>query len=154
MLDTSIADYEKGSGEKSDNKVLSKAYYNRGMCRVMLGLRKEGRADLEKSNELNHSDNTIKAIQLCDRIIQQDDTFKLQEATAVQMGGSTSASQTEILSNADVIAMSQAKMSDSLINSKIKNSTCSFDVTTKGLLALKKAGVSDAVIEVMTQRPH
>jgi tetratricopeptide (TPR) repeat protein len=156
MLDAAIADYEKSSGDNVDRKLLSKAYYNRGMCRVILGMRKEGRADLEKSNEFNHSDNAIKAIQLCDRIIQQDETFKLQEATAIQLGApkSTSESSQEILTNADVIAMSQAKMSDSLITAKIKSSKCNFDVTTKGLLALKKAGVSDAVIEMMTQRPH
>jgi hypothetical protein len=52
----------------------------------------------------------------------------------------------------DVVKMAQAKMSDSIIVKKIKNSACSFDTSADGLVKLKNAGVSEAVIEAMVEK--
>jgi hypothetical protein len=57
------------------------------------------------------------------------------------------------LSNDDVIKLVQAKMSDSIIIKKIKNSACSFDTSADGLVKLKQAGVSEEVIEAMVDKP-
>lgn len=55
----------------------------------------------------------------------------------------------EALTNADVLKLVEAKLSDDLIISKIRASACSFDTDTDTILKLKSQGVSDAVIQAM-----
>lgn len=54
------------------------------------------------------------------------------------------------LTNKDVIDMVSAKLSDAVIIDEIHKSPCKFLTAPDDLIALKKAGVSDAVIEAMT----
>ena len=61
-------------------------------------------------------------------------------------------SQTEVLTNADVIAMSKAKLSSEVIIEKIKTADANFDVTTKALIELKTESVEDAVIAAVVKR--
>lgn len=51
-----------------------------------------------------------------------------------------------VLTNKDLIQMGQLGMGDAIIISQIESSTNEFDVSTPGLLELKKSGLSDAVI--------
>jgi len=53
------------------------------------------------------------------------------------------------MTNRDVIRLVTAKISDDVIIAKIRQSKTRFDMSTDGLVALKQAGVSDAVIAVM-----
>jgi hypothetical protein len=53
------------------------------------------------------------------------------------------------MTNADVLKMVEAKLSDDLIVSKIRGSACSFDTSTDTILKLKSQGVSDGVIQAM-----
>lgn len=53
------------------------------------------------------------------------------------------------MTNHDVIQLAKAKLSDDVIISKIKHSKTKFDMSTNGLVALKQAGVTDAVISAM-----
>jgi hypothetical protein len=53
------------------------------------------------------------------------------------------------LTNSDVMRMSKVKLPDGIIISKIKSSQCNFDMTVDGMVQLKTAGVSDAVIQAM-----
>lgn len=55
-----------------------------------------------------------------------------------------------ILTNKDVLDMVNAKLSDSIIIDEIHKSPCKFSTAPDDLIALKKAGVSDVVIEAMT----
>lgn len=57
----------------------------------------------------------------------------------------------EILTNAEVIRMVAAKLPESLIITKIRSSTCKFDTSTDALIRLKQAGVSDSVLQAMTE---
>lgn len=57
----------------------------------------------------------------------------------------------KVLTNQDVLDMVGAKLSDSVIVSAIRTSTCKFSTGAQDLIALKKAGVSDAVMEAMTE---
>jgi hypothetical protein len=57
----------------------------------------------------------------------------------------------EIVTNEDILRMIEAKLPDSVIITKIKNSACKFDTNTTGLIKLKQAGVSDAVIQAMVE---
>jgi tetratricopeptide (TPR) repeat protein len=155
MLRLAIDEHEKG--EKVDNKLLAEAYCNLGISLLVSGKRSEGRDYLQKSNELNRSDLAKEALALYERIRQEDEKFKLQETAIAELGSSSQGPQEpvdEILVNSDIILLSQAKLGDSAIIAKIKRSKTKFDITTNGLLSLKKAGVSDAVIEAMTQKSH
>lgn len=57
----------------------------------------------------------------------------------------------QALTNDDVIKMVQAKLGDAVIVAKIKSSPCKFDTSTDALIKLKQAGVSDAVLQAMTE---
>lgn len=57
------------------------------------------------------------------------------------------------LTNDDIIKLLQAKLPDSVVIAKIKSSNCEFDTSTDGLIKLKKAGVSDAVLQAMVEAP-
>lgn len=58
----------------------------------------------------------------------------------------------EILTNNDVVSMSQAKLAETLIVEKIKESKGAFDVSVEGLVNLKKSGVSDEIIRAMMEK--
>jgi hypothetical protein len=69
-------------------------------------------------------------------------------ATSAQSGSqSTTAAQT--FTNDDVIKLTQAKLPDSVVLAKIKSSTCDFDTSTDALVKLKRAGVSETVLQAM-----
>ncbi|MGD1154998.1 MAG: hypothetical protein ABSA41_04135 [Terriglobia bacterium] len=55
------------------------------------------------------------------------------------------------LTNDDIIKLVQVKLADSLIITKIKSSACAFDTSADGLVRLKQAGVSDAVLQAMLE---
>lgn len=54
------------------------------------------------------------------------------------------------LTNKDVVEMVKAKLSDAVIIDEIHKSPCKFSTSPDDLIALKKAGVSDAVIEAIS----
>ncbi len=56
-------------------------------------------------------------------------------------------------SNDDVIKMVQAKLPDSILIAKIKSSTCDFDTSPDALIKLKRAGVSDIVLNAIVEAP-
>lgn len=59
----------------------------------------------------------------------------------------------DVVRNEDIIKLSQAKLQDGIIISKIKNSLCRFNLSTDALIKLKEANVSDAVVQAMTEAP-
>lgn len=58
----------------------------------------------------------------------------------------------EHLTNRSIIALTAAGLSADLITAKIATSSCVFDTSTNGLLALKQAKVDDTVIKAMLER--
>ncbi len=54
-----------------------------------------------------------------------------------------------VLTNEEVIKLVQAKLPDSVVLAKIKSSSCDFDTSTDALVKLKRAGVSDSVLEAI-----
>jgi hypothetical protein len=58
-----------------------------------------------------------------------------------------------VMTNRDIIQLVGAKVSDDIIIAKIKQSKTRFDTSTSGIIALKQAGVSDALIAVMVNAP-
>ena len=75
----------------------------------------------------------------------------------IALGISISAQQTssnavEILTNNDVVLMSQASLAETLIVEKIRESKGAFDVSVEGLVNLKKSGVQDEIIRAMMEK--
>src|SRR3989442_728333 len=74
-------------------------------------------------------------------------------AVVVASGGATPSAQTSSaapMTNGDVIRMVSAKLGDAIVVSAIENAPLkTFDLGVDGLIALKQAGVSDAVIAAM-----
>lgn len=60
--------------------------------------------------------------------------------------------QTEILTNSDVVEMTDANLNAELIADKIRTTGSNFDVSAKALIALKKANVKDEIIALMVER--
>lgn len=55
----------------------------------------------------------------------------------------------EVMTNAEVISLSKAGLSNSIIIDKIRTSKSDFDLSTDGLIKLKQAGISDDVVGAM-----
>lgn len=85
----------------------------------------------------------------CIRILSLVSAVILAPTCQAQQITAPPAPQAQALTNADVQKMVEAKLSDALIVSKIRASTCGFDTSTDAILKLKSQGASDAVIEAM-----
>lgn len=70
----------------------------------------------------------------------------------IQILAITIFAQTEVLTNKDVILMTQAGLGKELIIKKIKDSGGKYDVSAQNLIDLKKAGIDDSIIETMMEK--
>ncbi|MGI8840958.1 MAG: hypothetical protein ACR2F8_09310 [Caulobacteraceae bacterium] len=61
-------------------------------------------------------------------------------------------SAAETMNNATILSLSKAGLGDGLIIDKLNTEPCGYDVSTKGIVLLKQAGVSDNVISAMVRR--
>jgi hypothetical protein len=57
-----------------------------------------------------------------------------------------------VLTNADIVQMQKAGLSEEVILSKITGSPSKFDIGTQDLIRLKEAGVNDNIINAMVQK--
>ena len=57
-----------------------------------------------------------------------------------------------VLTNADIVQMQKAGLSEEIILSKIGTSTTKFNIGTQDLIRLKEAGVNDNIINAMVQK--
>jgi hypothetical protein len=74
------------------------------------------------------------------------------EAQQQASGGQSSPG---VLTNEEIIKLVQAKLPDSVVLAKIKSSSCDFDTSTDALIKLKRAGVSDPVLQaIVDARPQ
>ena len=72
----------------------------------------------------------------------------LVAAVGLSLPGATSFAQ-EVLTNDSVIQMVKAGLPEAVVIAKIKSTSSKFDLKTDSLVSLKKAGVSDKVLEAM-----
>src|SRR6267143_1438532 len=75
-------------------------------------------------------------------------TLILMAAVSLSLPGATSIAQ-EVLTNDSVIQMVKAGLPEAVVIGKIKSTATKFDLKTDSLVGLKKAGVSDKVLEAM-----
>jgi len=80
-------------------------------------------------------------------IFEENRTWVKKEAPA-----DPPAAPPELLTNADIVRMVEGKIPDAIIIAKIRASNCKFDTSVDGLLKLKQAGVSDALIQAMVEK--
>ena len=71
---------------------------------------------------------------------------------AILFSSTAAAGQTELLTNAKIIEMTQAGLASEIITLKIRSSSVDFDTSSDGLIELKKAGVKDDVISAMVEK--
>ena len=143
-LETSIKSNCDG---RNDRSLLSKVHHNRGIALVYSDQPDEGLAELQQAAELRSSSITDEAIAAARRIIAQNERTRLKQVNAISLGNATATANAPVgMTNKEVLAMVKARLSDAIIMSKIKSSTCRFDVSTDALIAMKQAGASDAVI--------
>jgi hypothetical protein len=71
---------------------------------------------------------------------------------ALALPAATSVAQ-EVLTNDSVVQMIKAGLPESVVVSKIRSTPTKFDLKTDSLVNLKKAGVSDKVLEAMMAAP-
>jgi hypothetical protein len=69
----------------------------------------------------------------------------------ILFAASAALAQREVLSNAEIIALTKAGLPQTVILNKIKSSEGRFDVSVNGLVEMKKAGVSDDVINALLE---
>src|SRR5688572_20743296 len=69
-------------------------------------------------------------------------------AVSLSLPGATSLAQ-EVLTNDSVVQMVKAGLPEAIVIAKIKGTPSKFDLKTDSLVNLKKAGVSDKVLEAM-----
>jgi hypothetical protein len=62
------------------------------------------------------------------------------------------AQQTETLTNAEIVEMTRAGLGKQIILQKIASTNGNFDISTKALIELKKAGVEDEVIQGLIEK--
>ena len=72
----------------------------------------------------------------------------LVAAVGLSLPGATSLAQ-EVLTNDSVVQMIKAGLPEAVVIAKIKSTATKFDLKTDSLVSLKKAGVSDKVLEAM-----
>ncbi len=73
----------------------------------------------------------------------------LKFASILLLTSAAALAQSTAMTNADIIEMSHAGLSPTVIEAKIASSSCRFDTSTAGLSRLKSEGVSDAVVASM-----
>ncbi|MDQ3648738.1 MAG: hypothetical protein M3458_00375 [Acidobacteriota bacterium] len=69
----------------------------------------------------------------------------------LEIGASTTIADSEILDNQQIIDMVKARISDRLIESKIKKTTCKFDTSAKGMIRLRENGLSEGLIQFIME---
>ena len=144
------------------DKVLGHVNYNMGMCYMLkydfdkaLDYLREA-AKLRPGSIVNDAiascikqrDLAISWQQIDDAAAKKDARVQARDEKADQK------EQAKMFTNADVISLTKQKLSKGIIIQKINASKCNFDTSTKALVALKNAGVSEDVISVMMDRSN
>jgi tetratricopeptide (TPR) repeat protein len=156
-VETLQAVVDAGMTDPKAEKTYSKVYYNLGIAQMYSGQPDNAIKSLNKSAELRSTDITMDALATAHQMQQLQKQAEIVEAHPVEIGKEDKPASTEAktsrLTNKDVLSMVAAKLPDSIIISKIKNSACQIDTSPDALIASKNAGASDNVILEITQLP-
>lgn len=76
---------------------------------------------------------------------------RARRVVVMALAGTALMTAAQALTNQDIVSMVKAGLTDSLVITKIRTSACRFDTSPQALIALKKNGISDAVLKAMTE---
>lgn len=141
-------------------KILEHANYNMGMCYMIFNDYEKALNYLREAAKLRPGSivndaitSCLKSRDLAAAMQQIDDQASAADANnQIKVEEAVQKEADNTLTNADVISLTKQKLSKGLIIQKIKSSKCKFDTSSKALVALSKAGVSEDVISVMMDR--
>lgn len=153
--ETMQAAIARSCNRPDDKGLLSKAYYNLGIALTYSDRPEDGLKALRTSLDLRDSGIGNDAMATVRRIIELKETQRIKQVNAIDLGASSRTASKAVastqLTNRGVIDMVRARLSDAIIVKKIRSSSCSFDTEAPALIALKRAGASDAVVMAMTE---
>ena len=151
-------------GCKSDTqikeKLLSHAYYNVGMSYLLREEHDKAMEYFQQAAKLHPGDIVKSAMSKCTKAkellisrqqVEQKATFDAEKKMEEE-NRAVQAEQANTLLNADIIKLSQLKISKTIILQKIKNSKCGFDTSTDALVELTNAGVDEEIIVAMMNK--
>jgi|GEM_PF-1108130 len=141
-------------------KILAHAYYNLGTCYWLSNDFDNALVNLREAERIRPgkiTDNTIKACltgkQLAENMQKIDDKANFQaQQTEMEANKKADAENKATLKNADIIDLTQKKLPNSIISSKIKTSKCTFNTSPDALVELTSAGVSEEIINLMIEK--
>lgn len=149
---------ENAEACKSDPKPAHQAdaLYNLGVTYMLMHRYTEALDALNRSQQL-HSDNTvIQAIAECKRAGETEAAAKLQaernDPPPPPVTKSQNAQSAGSLTNSAIVEMVKGGLPNSMIVKEIGRKACIFALDPSDLVALKKAGVPDSVIEAMLDK--
>ncbi len=145
---------------KAAPRIKAHAYYNLGISYVTRSEYDKALENFKECEKLNPGDVVTSAINSCNKAKNLTiEMQKVEEKASIdaqksqnEASKAVQADQASILSNSDIITLSQKKLPNSLIIQKIKTSKCKFDTSTDALLVLTQAGVGEDVIMIMMDK--
>lgn len=150
-LEASIA---RSCDKPNDKNLLAKAYYNLGVAHTYGGHHEEALRALDTSAGLRMTDITREAVRAVQTLMAAEAERIRAEEHAVVVGAPSASPAAALpanaLTNAHVIDLVRAELSDQVIIAQIRSLPCRYDTSPPALIALKRAGVSDALILEMT----
>ena len=148
---------------KIKKRVLGNAYQNLGLTLTFAGQPEEALANLHEAAALRPGRIVTEAIAEAEEALEdleagrrfRERTVPVRDAWGVlaerfESAGATAAQEeSEVLDNADIVALVEAGLPDAVILARIESATTAFSLETDALKALNEAGVSEAVIVAM-----
>jgi len=159
-LATSISNVEVCKAlPKPNPKALAHAYHNVGISHFLAGNYQPALDNLALAEQTKHAGihlEAMAAVRLASTqasAMQRIEERATLEATQTvrQQAATSRAQEAARLTNEQVIQMTKAGFSATVILSKIKTSACGFDTGTDALVSLKKAAVPEAVLVAMME---
>jgi hypothetical protein len=146
--DQAVVSLDVKSGETYYLRVDIANGFVKGHGRLLLVPREQGTEEIKR---LDPADRDM--IRDVDHVVMKSvGPSPSPNGSATENPASLSAPPATALTNEDVIKLTAAGLSDSAIVAKIRSTETSFKTDTDALVALRKAGVSSAVIEAMLTR--
>lgn len=150
----------KNSTDKKEMKVLAHAYYNAGMMHFIKNDYDNAINYFQESQKIKAGSIVKESIAECYRAKElAEEMQKVDEKAEFQIEQINLQAQQEekslmesMMTNDDIIILTEKKLPTNLITQKIKTSKCKFDTSTEQLLKLANSGVAEEIILLMMEQ--
>lgn len=142
---------------KPNPKALSHAYYNVGTLHFLMNNYEAALRYLRDAQSTRADKKNVETIEVVSMAAREaaamqavEDRMTVETAAAAMTQQAAAAAEADAtMTNAAVVSLVSAQVPAALIVAKIKSSSCRFDTTADGIIALKKAAVPDDVVIAM-----